>query len=140
MRDNLKLNGIKGNVVEAAVGAAEGTGKFEFSGVSNIGRLGQNGSPIPMTSVDAIIKKFTVTRFPLIKIDIEGGERDLFDGPTDWLERTDAVVIEFHGEVDCSRIPELMTSKGFQYVPAHSLPGDNMPCFFREQRCPSGPS
>jgi FkbM family methyltransferase len=135
VRDNFKLNGITGHVVEAAVGPAEGTGKFEFSEVSNLGRLGHNGSLVLLTSVDAIIKKFTVNRFPLIKIDIEGGEEDLFDGPTDWLGRTDSIVIELHGTADCSRILELMASKGFQYVPAHSLPGDNLPCFFRKESC-----
>jgi len=135
VRYNLELNGIRGHVVEAAIGPEEGTAKFEFSEVSNLGRLAQNGSLVLVTSVDAIIKKFAVTRFALIKIDIEGGERDLFDGPTDWLERTDSIVIEFHGTVDCSRIPALVASEGFQYIPAHSLPGDNMPCFIRKETC-----
>ncbi len=36
-------------------------------------------------SVDTIIKKLAVRSFALIKIDIEGGEQDLFDGPIGWL-------------------------------------------------------
>ena len=31
-----------------------------------------------------------------MKIDIEGGEDDLFSGDLDWLERTPLVIIELH--------------------------------------------
>jgi len=135
VRHNFELNGISGHVVEAAVGPTEGTALFQFSELSNLGKLGQNGVPVSMTSVDAIIKKFAVNRFPLIKIDIEGGERDLFDGPTNWLGCTDSIIIELHGVDECSRIPELVKSAGFQYIPAHSLASDNMDCFIRKETC-----
>lgn len=132
---NLELNEIKRRVVQAAIGPREGTAKFAFSEVSNLGKLDPNGSPVLMTSVDAILKTFTVNRFSLIKIDIEGGERDLFQAPANWLECTDSIIIEFHDTVDCSRVSELVKSKGFKYIPAHSLPGDNMDCFLRKETC-----
>jgi FkbM family methyltransferase len=131
VRQNLKLNGITGQVLEAAIGPKEGTARFEISEVSNLGRLSENGSLVPMISVDTIIKKFAVKKFALIKIDIEGGEQDLFDGPIGWLARTDAIIIEFHPTVDCSRIPGVVGSHGFKYIPAHSLLPDNMACFAR---------
>jgi hypothetical protein len=84
-----------------------------------------------MISVDTIIKKFKVTSFGLIKIDIEGGEQDLFGGPTDWLTCTEAIIIEFHSTVDHLRIAELISSHGFKYIPAHSLVPENMDCFAR---------
>jgi len=34
----------------------------------------------------------------LIKIDVEGAERELFQGDLSWLERTRAIAIEFHGD------------------------------------------
>ena len=135
VRGNLKLNGIRGEVIEAAIGPKEGTARFQFSELSNLGRLSENGSLVAMISMDTIIKKFPGTRFPLTKIDIEGGEQDLFDGPSGWLAHTDAIIIEFHSTVDCSRIPGLVSSEGFKYIPAHSIFPDNMACFTRENAC-----
>jgi hypothetical protein len=40
----------------------------------------------------------------LLKLDIEGAEAELFLDATDWLERTDAIVVEIHGERARARI------------------------------------
>jgi FkbM family methyltransferase len=130
VRQNLELNGIAGEVLEAAIGPKEAVARFEFSELSNLGRLSENGSLVPMISVDTIIQRFAVTRFALIKIDIEGGEQELFDGPPEWLARTDAIIIEFHPTVvDYPRLTSLVSSNGFRYIPAHSVFPENMDCF-----------
>lgn len=132
VRQNLELNGITGEILEAAIGPKEAMVRFEFSELSNLGRLSENGSLVQMISMDAIIQKFAVTKFALIKIDIEGGEQELFDGPTEWLARTDAIIIEFHPTiVDYPRLTRSVSSKGFRYIPAHSFSADNMDCFTR---------
>ena len=132
VRQNLELNGITSQVLEAAIGPKEGPARFESSELSNLGRLSEDGSSVvPMINVDTIIKKFEVKSFALIKIDIEGGEQDLFDGPTPWLARTHAIIIEFHPTVDHARIIRVVCSHGFKYVPAHSLFPENMDCFIR---------
>jgi FkbM family methyltransferase len=131
-RQNLELNGIAGQVIDAAIGPEEGMARFEFSELSNLGRLSEKGSLIPMISVSAIIKKFEVKEFGLIKIDIEGGEQELFDGPTEWLSVTDAIIIEFHPTVvEYARLTNLVSSKGFKYIPADSVFPENMDCFTR---------
>lgn len=132
VRQNLELNGISGQVLRAAIGPREGTARFEFSESSNLGRLAEKGSLVPMIGVDTIIKTFAVKRFALVKIDIEGSEQELFDGPTAWLARTDAMVIEFHPTiVDYPRLTRLVSSHGFKYIPAHSVFPGNMDCFTR---------
>lgn len=133
-RQNLDLNGITGQVLEAAIGPKEGTARFESSEHSNLGRLSERGSLVPMITVETIIKKFAVTRFGLIKIDIEGSEQALFDGPTEWLAHTDTIIIEFHPTFDCSRVPGLLSSHGFRFLPAHSLFPGNMACFTRVEQ------
>ena len=85
VRQNLELNAITGQVLEAAIGPKEGTARFECRELSNLGTLSEDGSLVPMISVATIIERFAMTRFALIKIDIEGGEQELFDGPTGWL-------------------------------------------------------
>jgi hypothetical protein len=73
-----------------------------------------------------------VTRFSLIKIDIEGGEEELLGGPTEWLGCTDAIIIEFHPtSVDYPRLIRKVSSQGFKYIPANSVFPDNMDCFTR---------
>ena len=132
VRENLDLNGIAGSVLEAAIGPKDGMARFGFSEISNLGRLSEDGVPVPMISVNTIIKRFGVARFALIKIDIEGGEQELFEGPGDWLARTDAIIIEFHPNVaDYPRLTRLVSSSGFAYIPAHSFSYDNMDCFTR---------
>lgn len=49
----------------------------------------------------------------LLKIDIEGAERHLFDGQPEWLERTRAVVIELHG-ADCENKYHAAVGKDFR--------------------------
>jgi FkbM family methyltransferase len=130
LRQNLDLNKINGQVLEAAIGPQDGIARFNYSNISNQGQLSENGSPVPMLSVDTIIKKFEVIKFGLVKIDIEGGEQALFEGPTAWLGRTDAIVIEFHpSEVDYPQLAALVSSHGFKYIPAHSFVPDNLDIF-----------
>jgi FkbM family methyltransferase len=133
VRDNFRLNSINGQVVQAAIGPYDGTGRFKSSQISNLGKLSDNGSPVQVFSVEAIIKKFSVSRFALIKIDIEGGEQALFEGPTKWLERTDAMIMEIHPEIDSDRLIKRVRSQGFDYIPAHLSSPDNLPCFTKAE-------
>jgi FkbM family methyltransferase len=132
VQENFRLNAVNGRVLQAAVGPSGGTARFQSSGISNLGRLSDHGSPVVLCSVNHLIEKFSVPRFALIKIDIEGAEQSLFDGPTEWLDHTDAIVMELHPDiVDCDLLIKRVGSHGFNYIPAHSCVPDNMPCFTR---------
>lgn len=129
-RRNLELNAINGEVVEAAIGPHEGTARFESSRASNLGRLSDKGVLVTMTTVGTIMEEFACSRFGLVKIDIEGGEQQLFDGPTGWLDYVDAIVAEFHPAlVDYSEIVKTIASCGFAYIRANSVFPNNMDCF-----------
>ena len=137
-RDNFRLNSINGQVLQAAIGPYEGTGRFKADQISNLGRLSGDGSLVQVLSVDAVIERYSIPRFALIKIDIEGGEQSLFDGPTDWLGHTDAMIMELHPEiVDCHRLTKIVSSHEFEYIPAHTRFPDNLPCFVRVARTES---
>jgi FkbM family methyltransferase len=130
VRRNLELNGINGEVLEAAIGPQEGIATFERSRSSNLGRLSDHGVAVAMITVDAILEKAACRRFGLVKIDIEGGEQQLFDGPTGWLSSTNAIIAEFHPALaDCSRIVENISKHGFEYIRSNSVFADNMDCF-----------
>jgi FkbM family methyltransferase len=131
-RQNLELNGIPSQVLEAAIGPQDGIARFAASEHSVTGKLAEEGLSVPMISVATIIKKFEVSSFALVKIDIEGSEQALFDGPIDWLKHVDAIIIEFHPEVvDCPRLRQSVSSLGFEYIPANSFFPDNADCFLK---------
>lgn len=58
------------------------------------GRPCDNG--ITAITVDDICRRFGLERIDLLKIDIEGAEKDLFSGDTAWLAQVSAIVIELH--------------------------------------------
>src|SRR5215467_5292965 len=134
-RRNLELNAIKSEVLEAAIGPHEGTARFESSQVSNLGRLSEKGVPVTMITVDTILKKSACSRFGLVKIDIEGGEQQLFDGPLDWLDHTGAIIIEFHPSLgEYSRIIKVIENHDFSYISSNSVFRNNMDCFKSSER------
>jgi FkbM family methyltransferase len=62
-------------------------------------RVGSSDSTgtVPAYTVSDIISMAGRTRVNLLKIDIEGAEKELFEsGQTDWLDHVDAMVIELH--------------------------------------------
>src|SRR5260370_14190685 len=75
VRQNLELNGIAGQVLEAAIGPKEAVPQFESSELSNLGRLSENGSSLPMITVGTIMQTFVVLRVVLLKVGIEAGEQ-----------------------------------------------------------------
>jgi FkbM family methyltransferase len=130
VRRNLELNGIKGEVIEAAIGPYEGVAKFEASASSNLGKVSDKGVPVTMTTVGAILAKSGCSKLGLVKIDIEGGEQQLFDGPTEWLASTEAIIAEFHPALaDCSRVVETISRSGFDYIPSNSAFPNSMDSF-----------
>jgi FkbM family methyltransferase len=133
VRQNLEINHIDGHVLEGAIGPMDGMARFEFSDRSNLGKLSEIGSPVQMMSLNTIVTNFQVKDFSLIKIDIEGGEEGLFKGPTEWLNRTDAIIMEFHPAiVDCTPLVAIVCSHGLRHIPSHSLIPDNLDCFTRQ--------
>ena len=50
-RQNLELNGVASETLEAAIGPKEAMVRFEFNELSNLGRLSENGSLVKMISV-----------------------------------------------------------------------------------------
>jgi FkbM family methyltransferase len=132
IRRNFELNAIKGEVIEAAVGSKNGVAKFQAHGDSNQGRLSETGVPVKTLSVDSIIEKFDLQQLDLVKIDIEGGEQELFQGSATWLDRTKAIIIEFHpATVDCIPLIKLLEDRGFTYIRANTAFPNNMDCFWR---------
>jgi len=129
LRKNLAENGVDAEVVEAAVGSQDGTAQFVSARDSNVGALGgapgSDGVSVPVVSMPTIMRKVQslgLDSIDLLKIDIEGGETDLLSSNIGWLDRVQAIAIEFHPDrVDYPGLVGRVAATGLQYVPGDSV-------------------
>jgi len=49
-------------------------------------------------TMDTIIDRAGFERVDLMKVDVEGAEAGMFDAGSDWLDRVEALAVEFHGD------------------------------------------
>jgi FkbM family methyltransferase len=134
-RRNLEQNGVDAVVIDAAAGCRDGSVNFVEASESNLGKAdyGSSGST-PVISINTLLNaRCNGERIGLLKFDIEGGEQELLTANTEWLQKVDAIIAEFHPAcVDYSGLIATLQQLGFRYIAAHSVSEDNMDCFVRE--------
>jgi FkbM family methyltransferase len=103
------------NVVflEAAIGSSEGVCSIIDPGLGNNGlrvEVSTNGK-IKIVAVNQLLSKFPNNEFIpfIIKIDIEGFEKNLFSKNTQWIDRFPLIIIELHDWM----LPKVGSSKSF---------------------------
>lgn len=73
--------------------------------------------PFRNVSVQTICAEHGLTSIGLLKMDIEGHEKDLFSEP-EWLTGVDSLAMELHhGVADLTEIPRALARYGFEYIP-----------------------
>jgi FkbM family methyltransferase len=123
-RMNLDLNAIPAEVVEAAVGASDGTVYFQDEPDSNLGHVANSGRAVRQVSMRTVLARLPEgADVDLMKMDIEGGEGPLLEATADlnWLGRVRSIIAETHRDViDHAALVRTLESKGFRYLPAHA--------------------
>jgi hypothetical protein len=63
------------------------------------------GFDVPALSMESLLAMLPSGRADLVKIDIEGAEKELFSEPHAWLDQVQSMVIELHDRYQpgCSR-------------------------------------
>ncbi len=114
---HLRLNDIRNvTLVEAAVGAAEGTVGFAVAASNSMGRVsaGTSDLVVPCLTLDSFVEQHPDSAPDLLKIDIEGGESALLEGGARFLSRnTPPIVLSLHGADQQQRCGELLNSFGY---------------------------
>lgn len=78
---------------------------------------------IAMT-VDKIMKDYDLKRINILKIDIEGAEREVFTNTSSWIEKVDSIIIELHERMKKGCNDSFYSgSKGFD---SNGKQGDNV--------------
>jgi len=57
---------------------------------------GQEELQIEGVSLNDIIINYGLARIDLLKIDIEGSEKEVFESNTEWITRVDHIIVEVH--------------------------------------------
>ncbi len=102
---NLSWLGNRGVFIQAAVASTSGDVSFDESGQSYRKRVSISGGiTVKACTIEEVMAKAGLSEIDLIKIDIEGAEKDLLLGDLGWLSATRAILIEIH---DDFREPDL---------------------------------
>jgi len=99
----LNTAGLRVETLRAAVSSTHGMARVIDPGEGHWGYRTQNineadpGPAVPRFTINEIYRRHATQCFPLIvKIDIEGGESDLFSANTEWVAATPILIIELH--------------------------------------------
>jgi len=96
---------------ERAVLARPG-GHWSFTLTETSDSQGTTGQTVPCTSIPQLMAQYELDSIDLLKLDIEGCERELFSHSYDWLDSVKAIAVELHDRVapGCSRAFYLATA------------------------------
>lgn len=134
LRRNLAANDVAATVIEAGVGAEDGTGHFEAGSHSNLGKLTPGSPNVDIVSMATVLEELPAgTSVDLVKLDIEGGERSIFDADLGWCAGVGAIVLEAHrrlGGVDW--LAERLRPHGFRRVDPALVADPKLAWFVRE--------
>ena len=145
-RLNLTRNGIRADVLEAAVGAEDGTVLFDRGPGATNGRvvdytdpaMGDHRStpaqmPVRMISMATVLQSLPDDAVvDLIKLDIEGGEENLFSGDVSWLMKVKALLAEFHPAlIDYPTVKRRILDSGLQCVQQDTLHDNTIELFIQ---------
>jgi hypothetical protein len=122
--------GSRAEVVEAAVGTRSGLVSFDDSGWSwggHIAASGYPGRPVRCCTLDEVVSTFDLDHIDLLKIDIEGAERDVLRSCGASLGKVGMIVIELHGDYALADFTRDVSPLGFTVIPPNSSAGNLMP-------------
>lgn len=112
-RENYRLldmntRGLKVTTLHAAVSSASGAVDIVDPGEGHWGYRARREEDlcevlgtVPCVTIDHIYKSQTDCLPFITKIDIEGGERDLFSSNTEWVAATPLIIVELHDWMLC---------------------------------------
>jgi FkbM family methyltransferase len=76
-----------------------GLGKWGFmteSKNSSEGLPGITCHSVEAMTIDKIMKDYNLERIDILKVDIEGAEREVFSDSSSWIEKVDSIIVELH--------------------------------------------
>jgi FkbM family methyltransferase len=86
---------------------------------ASVGALGD--IKVRALRLDTLLEQENIEKVDLLKVDIEGAEVEMFRNADDWLDRIDALAVEFHDNSrSASQFDSFMVRHGFKVDQASS--------------------
>lgn len=125
---NLELNGVSAAIIPAAIHSGDGGVLLELAERDYAHKIVMQPADrvkrtmqVDAVSVPTVLRRLGWDRIGLVKVDIEGHEAVLFGGDCAWLDRVDALCIEWHVENGPARLACL--ARRFGFAEPRQLPG-----------------
>jgi len=128
----------RSTVMQAALWRTDADIHFEFPPVAEdmvSGTAGETANErttlVRGLGIESILDQSTFPSIDILKIDVEGAERHIFEGGTAWLKRVKAILIEFHGEARAAlQFDDVMRTHGFNlHDDGHTVLAHRRPAF-----------
>lgn len=128
LRRNLNLNGVAASVIAGAIDVADGRLFMDIEQKDYGHRVldsndaeGRRGLEVVAYSVRTLLRDLGWDRIGLLKVDIEGHERELLSHCESWIHLVDAMCIECHEGFGQTELRDFARQSGFH--PPKQLPG-----------------
>ncbi|MCL2453269.1 MAG: FkbM family methyltransferase [Alphaproteobacteria bacterium] len=104
--------------INAALWNREGLVHLKYSGgglwgTQTTGCQAATGTPVPATTLQALMQKLGIRYVDLLKVDVEGAECEIFKDATPWINRVGVICAELHDRVrpGCLKVFKLATAE-----------------------------
>jgi FkbM family methyltransferase len=128
LRENVAWLGSNAFVLEAAVSDRSGFQPFDDSGKSYSGHIAdsEDCGRVRSYTLDDVVALSGLEFIDILKIDIEGAERDVLRCAPNCLSRVKLIVAELHGDYSLAIFSRDLSSLGFTVIPPGSKHGNQL--------------
>jgi len=116
LKKNVSWLQDRGKIIEGAVSDCSGPAIFDTSSWSWGGHLDgqrEQGQLVQCYTMKEVLENSGLSNVDILKVDIEGAERQLFSGNNDWLENVRVIIIELHDGYSVQDFQRDVTKNGF---------------------------
>lgn len=111
-KQNLAPYGARIRLLDKALSGTAGV--LDFGGEQLGGSIGQTGAKVEAVTMPQVLDLLPGGRADLVKLDIEGAERDVMETrPGEWLPRVDMIIAELHGPEITRDVTAILRGHGF---------------------------
>lgn len=96
------------------------TGHWGYTVSDTHNKTKSTGQEVDCTTIGSLMEKYNIEKIDLLKMDIEGGEKDVLENSSDWIGSVRIITIELHDRIcmGCDRAFYLST-KDFKIFEKH---------------------
>jgi FkbM family methyltransferase len=95
------------------------TGSYVDSALTQ--QSAEGATKIAVVDIPTLMQGYEIAQIDILKLDVEGAEEEILCVNNQWLTKTKAVVVEFHGEEVKQKCIESLHAYGFRGYPYRSL-------------------